>query len=148
MFTTYSIWDSQHDLDQYRRSPLFEDTWRRTREMFSDSPSTTSVGTATFTEVANGYVDTFHLNFSGATERALMNAINNSTPFSILMTAPSGSTAATFAGLQSNSFVINGGSQPDSSRTSLTLDVIPEPSTFLTILLFGAGLLVHRRLKP
>ena len=42
VFTTYSIWNSQRDLDQYRRSPLFEDTWRRTREMFSDSPSAVS----------------------------------------------------------------------------------------------------------
>jgi heme-degrading monooxygenase HmoA len=42
VFTTYSIWDSQHDLDEYRRSPLFDDTWRRTREMFSDSPSAVS----------------------------------------------------------------------------------------------------------
>ncbi len=42
VFTTYSIWDSPHDLEEYRRSPLFEDTWRRTREMFSENPAAVS----------------------------------------------------------------------------------------------------------
>ncbi len=38
VFTTYSVWDSEEDLNRYRSSPLFEATWERTRSWFEDRP--------------------------------------------------------------------------------------------------------------
>lgn len=42
VYTTYSVWDSEHDLEEYRLSPLFDETWRVTRAMFSESPTAAS----------------------------------------------------------------------------------------------------------
>jgi heme-degrading monooxygenase HmoA len=42
VFTTYSIWASDRDLDEYKLSPLFEETWSVTRAMFSESPTAVS----------------------------------------------------------------------------------------------------------
>ena len=36
VFFTYSIWDSEEDLDAYRNSEFFADTWRRTKALFAD----------------------------------------------------------------------------------------------------------------
>ncbi len=38
IMTTCSHWDSAEDLDLYRRSELFNDTWARTKSMFAASP--------------------------------------------------------------------------------------------------------------
>ena len=34
-FFTYSYWESEKDLDNYRYSELFADTWKLTKQMFS-----------------------------------------------------------------------------------------------------------------
>lgn len=38
VFSTYSHWDSLEDLENYRRSELFERVWTKTKTMFSDKP--------------------------------------------------------------------------------------------------------------
>lgn len=40
---TYSIWDSEAHLNTYRNSPLFADTWARTKILFKDKPAAWSV---------------------------------------------------------------------------------------------------------
>ncbi|MBT8400416.1 MAG: hypothetical protein KJO98_08070, partial [Rhodothermia bacterium] len=41
-FTTYSVWDSQDHLDDYRATTLFETTWKETKSMFAEPPVATS----------------------------------------------------------------------------------------------------------
>lgn len=36
--TTYSLWDSAADLDAYRQTDLFRETWARTRRWFAAPP--------------------------------------------------------------------------------------------------------------
>jgi len=43
VFFTYSIWNSQSDLDHYRFSDFFKDTWGRTKALFADKPHAWSV---------------------------------------------------------------------------------------------------------
>lgn len=43
VFFTYSIWDSQADLDHYRFSEFFKDTWGQTKQLFADKPQAWSV---------------------------------------------------------------------------------------------------------
>jgi len=43
VFFTYSIWDSQADLDHYRFSDFFKDTWGRTKVLFAEKPNAWSV---------------------------------------------------------------------------------------------------------
>jgi hypothetical protein len=38
VFTTYSLWEDEAALEQYRRSELFTRTWSRTKALFSASP--------------------------------------------------------------------------------------------------------------
>lgn len=38
VFFTYSIWDSEADLNAYRHSELFAATWARTKILFNDRP--------------------------------------------------------------------------------------------------------------
>lgn len=40
---TLSVWDDESDLESYRHSDLFEDTWKQTKAMFSDKPRAWSV---------------------------------------------------------------------------------------------------------
>ncbi len=40
---TYSIWESQKHLDQYRNSELFNTTWAKTKIKFSGKPEAWSV---------------------------------------------------------------------------------------------------------
>jgi len=118
---------------------------------FSDTPSLQSLGTGNFVETADGDVDTYTLAFGEALASTLVSAINNSKPFSILMAAPSGGTAATYAGLESFDYSINGGEEPDGKRTNLSIDAVtgggavPEPATLLTVVVFGLGLALYRR---
>jgi heme-degrading monooxygenase HmoA len=35
---TYSYWDHESNLNKYRFSPLFKDTWARTKALFNDKP--------------------------------------------------------------------------------------------------------------
>lgn len=37
-FSTYSYWDSEDDLNNYRNSTVFKDVWARTKVLFSDKP--------------------------------------------------------------------------------------------------------------
>jgi heme-degrading monooxygenase HmoA len=42
-FFTYSIWDSEQDLNHYRFSDFFKDTWTQTKAMFNDKAKAWSV---------------------------------------------------------------------------------------------------------
>lgn len=39
VFYTYSKWNSAADLEQYRNSTLFQQTWARTKILFNDKPA-------------------------------------------------------------------------------------------------------------
>jgi heme-degrading monooxygenase HmoA len=43
LFFTYSHWESEAHLDNYRFSEFFKDTWSRTRVLFADKPDAWSV---------------------------------------------------------------------------------------------------------
>jgi quinol monooxygenase YgiN len=43
VFFTFSIWDSQEQLDHYRYSEFFRDTWQRTKALFADKAEAWSV---------------------------------------------------------------------------------------------------------
>ncbi len=38
VFFTFSIWESEEALEQYRNSELFQTTWSKTKALFSDKP--------------------------------------------------------------------------------------------------------------
>lgn len=115
---------------------------------FSDAPTTQSLGTGTYTVTADGDVDTYALAFSGALETELIGAINAGNAFSIMLTAPSGSTAATYAGLESFDYASNSssGTEPDSKLTNLSISAVPEPSAYALLAgLLAVGLAVVGR---
>ncbi len=43
IFFTYSIWESEAALNDYRHSELFKDTWSRTKALFADKPEAWSL---------------------------------------------------------------------------------------------------------
>lgn len=43
VFFTFSIWESEEDLDRYRQSELFRTTWAKTKALFADKPKAWSV---------------------------------------------------------------------------------------------------------
>ena len=43
IFYTYSVWDSNADLENYRHSELFKGVWTRTRALFNDKPKAYSL---------------------------------------------------------------------------------------------------------
>ncbi len=43
IFFTYSIWQSEAHLNHYRFSPLFKDTWSKTKALFADKPEAWSL---------------------------------------------------------------------------------------------------------
>ncbi|MFP4846286.1 putative quinol monooxygenase [Winogradskyella sp. PE311] len=43
IFFTYSYWDSESDLNNYRQSELFKSVWAKTKPMFNDKPEAWSV---------------------------------------------------------------------------------------------------------
>ena len=45
VFFTISLWDSPADLEAYRASELFKDTWSQTKILFSDRPRAWSLNT-------------------------------------------------------------------------------------------------------
>jgi len=45
IFFTYSHWDSEAALEEYRNSELFETTWSKTKQMFADKPQAWSTET-------------------------------------------------------------------------------------------------------
>ena len=42
-FFTYSYWETENDLENYRKSELFEKVWKFTKSLFSDKPEAWSV---------------------------------------------------------------------------------------------------------
>ncbi len=43
VFFTYSYWESEEDLENYRKSELFYDVWTFTKKLFNDKPEAWSV---------------------------------------------------------------------------------------------------------
>ncbi len=43
IFFSYSIWGSEKDLDNYRKSDFFKATWAKVRKWFGDRPKAWSV---------------------------------------------------------------------------------------------------------
>jgi quinol monooxygenase YgiN len=43
IFFTYSYWDKESDLENYRNSDLFKDVWAKTKVFFNDKPLAWSV---------------------------------------------------------------------------------------------------------
>lgn len=42
-FFTYSFWETEEDLENYRKSALFDDVWTFTKKLFNDKPEAWSV---------------------------------------------------------------------------------------------------------
>lgn len=42
-FFTYSYWESEHELELYRKSELFKSVWAKTKVLFNDKPEAWSV---------------------------------------------------------------------------------------------------------
>ncbi len=104
---------------------------------FSDSPSTQVIGTGTFTEVSNGTVDTYTLDFTGTLGSLLVDAINSGDPFSIILAVSEAGPAATYAGIENNTYP---------NQIDLSLTAIPEPSTYALLAgLAAVGLILLRR---
>ena len=43
IFFTYSYWESENDLENYRKSALFDDVWSFTKKLFNDKPEAWSM---------------------------------------------------------------------------------------------------------
>ena len=43
IFFTYSIWQNENDLEDYRNSELFEKVWRKTKALFNAKPEAWTV---------------------------------------------------------------------------------------------------------
>lgn len=43
IFFTYSFWDSEEDLENYRKSDLFKSVWAKTRPLFNMEPEAWSL---------------------------------------------------------------------------------------------------------
>ena len=43
IFFSYSFWNRQEDLDNYRKSELFKSVWAKTKVLFNDKPEAWSV---------------------------------------------------------------------------------------------------------
>ncbi len=43
IFFTYSFWSSEADLNNYRHSEFFKDTWEKTKTLFDDKPEAWTV---------------------------------------------------------------------------------------------------------
>jgi (4S)-4-hydroxy-5-phosphonooxypentane-2,3-dione isomerase len=43
VFFTYSYWESENDLENYRKSALFNEIWDFTKKLFNDKPEAWSV---------------------------------------------------------------------------------------------------------
>lgn len=43
IFFTYSYWESEDDLENYRKSELFTEVWDFTKQLFNDKPEAWSV---------------------------------------------------------------------------------------------------------
>jgi heme-degrading monooxygenase HmoA len=43
IFFTYSYWDTEDDLENYRKSALFDEVWTFTKKLFNEKPEAWSV---------------------------------------------------------------------------------------------------------
>ncbi|PKH67997.1 antibiotic biosynthesis monooxygenase [Flavobacterium sp. ALD4] len=43
IFFTYSYWETEDDLENYRKSPFFNEVWTFTKKLFNDKPEAWSV---------------------------------------------------------------------------------------------------------
>ncbi len=43
LFFTYSYWETEKDLENYRNSALFDEVWQFTKKLFNDKPEAWSV---------------------------------------------------------------------------------------------------------
>ena len=43
IFFTYSYWETEQDLENYRQSALFDEVWSFTKKLFNDKPEAWSV---------------------------------------------------------------------------------------------------------
>ena len=43
VFFTYSLWETENDLENYRNSALFKNVWAKTKVFFNDKPQAWSV---------------------------------------------------------------------------------------------------------
>jgi len=43
IYFTYSLWQDEECLNRYRKSALFDDTWKKTKALFSDKPEAWSL---------------------------------------------------------------------------------------------------------
>ena len=43
IFFTYSFWETEEDLENYRKSKLFNEVWDFTKKLFNDKPEAWSV---------------------------------------------------------------------------------------------------------
>ena len=43
IFFTYSYWETENDLENYRKSVLFDEVWTFTKKLFNDKPEAWSV---------------------------------------------------------------------------------------------------------
>ena len=43
IFFTYSYWETEDDLENYRKSALFDEVWAFTKKLFNDKPEAWSV---------------------------------------------------------------------------------------------------------
>jgi heme-degrading monooxygenase HmoA len=43
IFFTYSFWETEEDLENYRKSALFDEVWTFTKKLFNDKPEAWSV---------------------------------------------------------------------------------------------------------
>lgn len=43
IFFTYSFWETEQDLENYRQSSLFDEVWNFTKKLFNDKPEAWSV---------------------------------------------------------------------------------------------------------
>ncbi|MGV9004015.1 putative quinol monooxygenase [Flavobacterium sp.] len=43
IFFTYSFWETEQDLENYRHSALFDEVWTFTKKLFNDKPEAWSV---------------------------------------------------------------------------------------------------------
>jgi heme-degrading monooxygenase HmoA len=50
IFFTYSIWKSESDLNHYRFSEFFKDTWSKTKALFSEKPQAWSMNQKTIVQ--------------------------------------------------------------------------------------------------
>ena len=46
VYFTYSFWESEHHLENYRNSELFKRTWAQTKVLFNDNPQAWTVRSA------------------------------------------------------------------------------------------------------